>query len=84
MGIIAWIVFGLAAGWLAARLTYKEKTAGCFTHIVVGITGALLGGSLYHIVTGKPWDFGFNPPSFLVAVGGAIGLLLVLDRLRRM
>ena len=44
MGVIAWIVIGLVAGWLAARVTNSPR--GLLRNLAVGLVGALLGGFL--------------------------------------
>jgi uncharacterized membrane protein YeaQ/YmgE (transglycosylase-associated protein family) len=43
VSIIAWIVLGLIAGFIAAKIVNK-KGAGFFLDIVLGIVGALVGG----------------------------------------
>ncbi len=45
MGILAWIVVGLIAGWLAGELMHGSGF-GLLGNIIVGIVGALLGGFL--------------------------------------
>ena len=79
MGIIAWIVFGLIAGWLAKMLMPGKDPGGCILTMVIGIIGAVLGG---FIGTALGWGGieGFDLRSFLLAVGGSI-LLLLLYRL---
>lgn len=81
MTIIGWIVGGLIVGWLAGRLYGDDRPEGCITNIVVGIGGALLGGALYTLVTGRDFTTGFNLPSLVVAVIGALLLIFVLRRL---
>src|ERR1019366_1896716 len=53
MGIIAWIVLGLAAGLLANMLIPGRRSQGLILTCVIGIVGALLGGwvatKLFHI-----------------------------------
>ena len=83
MNIIAWLVFGALAGWVAGKLAKIDDNAGCLTNIVVGIVGAFLGGAVYGLITGRDWNFEFDLPSFVVAVGGSVLLLLVLQRVRR-
>ena len=79
MGIIAWIVFGLLAGWVAKLLTPGTDPGGCIVTMLIGVAGAVLGGFI-----GQALGFGsitgFDLRSFLLAVGGAI-LLLLLYRL---
>ncbi len=83
MGIIAWVVFGALAGWVAGKLAKTDDNAGCLTNIVVGVVGAFLGGAVFSLITGRDWNFEFDLASFVVAVGGSVVLLLVLQRVRR-
>jgi uncharacterized membrane protein YeaQ/YmgE (transglycosylase-associated protein family) len=83
VGIIAWIIFGALAGWLAAKLAGTDDQTGCLMNIVVGVIGAFIGGALYKLVAGENWDFNFNVTSFIVAVVGSILLLLLLRLVRR-
>jgi uncharacterized membrane protein YeaQ/YmgE (transglycosylase-associated protein family) len=79
MGIIAWIVFGLLAGWVAKTLTPGSDPGGCIVTMLIGVAGAVIGGFI-----GQALGFGsisgFDLRSFLIAVGGAV-LLLFLYRL---
>ena len=43
MGIIAWIVAGLIAGWLTGKIM-KGSGYGFFVDILLGIAGAIVGG----------------------------------------
>jgi len=45
MGVLAWIVIGFLAGWIAAKLTNAPH--GLFRNIIVGLIGALVGGYLF-------------------------------------
>jgi uncharacterized membrane protein YeaQ/YmgE (transglycosylase-associated protein family) len=79
MGIIAWIVFGLLAGWVAKMVTPGRDPQGCIITMVIGVLGAVIGGFIgswlgFGAVTG------FNLKSFLIAVAGAV-LLLALYHL---
>ena len=46
MSIIAWIVLGAIAGYLAGFLVKGDEGLGIIGHIVLGIVGALVGGFL--------------------------------------
>ena len=87
MGLLAWIVFGALAGW-AANLVVggaNRRPQGCLVSILVGIAGAVVGGLIYRLVTGREKDlddFGFDLPSFGVAVLGAVLLLALLRALQ--
>ena len=76
MGILAWIIFGAIAGWIASLIAGKKKQ-GCFVNIIVGIVGAVIGGFIIHFITGDVFYFGFNLISFAVAIVGSIILLIL-------
>ena len=76
MGILAWIVFGLLAGLVAKLLTPGSDPKGCIITVVLGVLGAVLGGFLGSLL-GFGNITGFDLRSFLLAVGGAILLLLL-------
>ncbi len=46
MGLLAWIVVGLIAGWLAGKLS-RGRGFGCLADIILGLIGALLGGWIF-------------------------------------
>lgn len=75
-GIIAWVIVGLLAGWLAGLLT-RARGFGCFGNLVVGLLGAAIGGLLFSLL-GVRDRTGFWG-SVAVATLGAI-LLLALAR----
>lgn len=83
LGFLSWIVFGALAGWLASKLAGDDDQQGCLTNIIVGIVGAFIGGFLYAQFTGNTVVFGWNLGSFVVAVIGAVILLLILRLIRR-
>ena len=45
MGVLAWIVIGLVAGWLAAKIVDTRR--GLFRNLIVGLIGSVLGGFLF-------------------------------------
>jgi uncharacterized membrane protein YeaQ/YmgE (transglycosylase-associated protein family) len=75
MSIIAWIVLGLIAGFIASKIVNK-RGEGALVDIILGIVGAVVGGWLFRIF-GMSGVTGFNAYSLLVAVGGAIVVLLI-------
>lgn len=82
MGIIAWIVFGLLAGLVAKLLMPGRDPGGFFITILIGIAGALVGG---FIASGLGFGgiTGFNLGSFVIAVAGAIVLLIAYRMVKR-
>jgi uncharacterized membrane protein YeaQ/YmgE (transglycosylase-associated protein family) len=83
VSIIGWIFFGLLAGALARLLTPGKQSIGCFGTLAVGVIGALLGGLVGEAVFEDEIEFGWDLKPFLLAVAGAIVLLLGLNALQR-
>ena len=78
MGVLAWIVVGLIAGWLAGKVM-SGGGFGLIGDIIVGIIGGLLGGFIasYFFNVGDPMS-GINLMSILIAFLGAVLLLFLL------
>lgn len=81
MSILAWIVVGIIAGWLAERITGRSH--GLFTNLIIGVLGAFIGGFIFSSVLGFRYVEGFNLPSIFVATVGAIALLAVMGGFRQ-
>ena len=78
MGILAWLVVGLIAGWLAS-MVMRGGGYGLIGDIIVGIVGALIGGFLASTLLNIPDAMtGINFPSILVAFIGAVILIAIL------
>ncbi|MGH7211676.1 MAG: GlsB/YeaQ/YmgE family stress response membrane protein [Acetobacteraceae bacterium] len=75
MGWIAWIILGLIAGFIASKIVNKEGQ-GFILDIVLGVVGALIGGIIFNAF-GAAGVTGFNLWSLLVAVIGAVVLLVI-------
>jgi len=83
MGLLAWIVVGAIAGWVAGKVV-KGTGLGLIRDIVLGVAGALLGGWL----AGKIFNVhnaisGFNLTTLVVAILGAVIILLAFRLLRK-
>ncbi|EBH9036781.1 TPA: GlsB/YeaQ/YmgE family stress response membrane protein [Salmonella enterica] len=83
MGIIAWIIFGLIAGVIAKLLMPGRDGGGFILTCILGIVGAVVGGWLASMFGIGGSISGFNLHSFLVAVVGAIVVLVIFRLLRR-
>jgi uncharacterized membrane protein YeaQ/YmgE (transglycosylase-associated protein family) len=81
MSLIAWIVLGLIAGFIASKLVNKSGE-GMFMDILLGVVGAVVGGWLFRTF-GMPGVTGLNIYSILVAVVGAAVFLIVYHALTR-
>lgn len=75
MSIIAWIVLGLIAGFIASKLV-SGSGEGLVLDIVLGVVGAVVGGFVFNQF-GAPGVTGFNIYSMLVAVVGAVLVLVI-------
>jgi uncharacterized membrane protein YeaQ/YmgE (transglycosylase-associated protein family) len=81
MSFIAWIVLGLLAGFIGSKLVNK-RGEGFIVDVLLGIVGAIVGGWLFNRF-GAAGVTGFNLYSLLVAVIGAVVVLVVYHALRR-
>jgi uncharacterized membrane protein YeaQ/YmgE (transglycosylase-associated protein family) len=80
MGIIAWIVVGLIAGWLAGQLM-KGGGYGMVVDIILGILGGLVGGWVFGLLGISAG--GSMIGSIIVAFIGAVLLIGVTRVLKR-
>ena len=76
MGILAWIVLGGLAGWVASMLMGTNARMGLLANILVGIVGSVIGGWVFNFF-GNYGVTGFNLRSFVVALVGSVILLFV-------
>jgi uncharacterized membrane protein YeaQ/YmgE (transglycosylase-associated protein family) len=74
MSILAWIVLGLVAGFIASKIVNKSGE-GVILDIVLGVVGAVVGGWLFSVF-GMAGVSGLNIYSLVVAVIGAVVLLV--------
>ena len=78
MYILLWILFGGIVGWLASVIVGTNHRMGFLANIVVGVIGSFIGGwiaTLFNLGTFTTFSLG----GFLIAIGGAVLLLLVLN-----
>ncbi|MDO9335899.1 MAG: GlsB/YeaQ/YmgE family stress response membrane protein [Caulobacteraceae bacterium] len=75
MSILAWIVLGIVAGFIASKLINKTGS-GLVMDLVLGVVGAVVGGWLFNQF-GSAGVTGFNLYSLFVAVIGAVVVLLI-------
>jgi uncharacterized membrane protein YeaQ/YmgE (transglycosylase-associated protein family) len=82
MSIIAWLIVGAIAGWLAGLVVRGDEGMGVIGHIVLGIVGALVGGFLAGVLTGEDYTTGINISTILVATLGAVLVVVVVGLVR--
>ncbi len=84
MSIIAWIVLGAIAGYLAGFIVKGDEGLGIIGHIVLGIVGALVGGFLASVLfNSQPIDGALDVSSIVVATIGAVITVLVVGAVTR-
>jgi uncharacterized membrane protein YeaQ/YmgE (transglycosylase-associated protein family) len=81
MSFLAWIVLGLIAGFIGSKIVNKTGE-GVVLDIILGIVGATVGGWLFNMF-GARGVSGFNLYSLLVAIVGAVVVLVVYHAIRR-
>jgi uncharacterized membrane protein YeaQ/YmgE (transglycosylase-associated protein family) len=81
MSILAWIILGLVAGFIGSKLVNRTGE-GFVLDIVLGIVGAVVGGWLFNRF-GAAGVSGLNLYSLLVAVVGAVVVLVLYHAIRR-
>lgn len=75
MGIIAWIVVGAIAGFLANRVMGSRE--GLLMMVVLGIVGGIVGGFVATSVLKMGSVDGINLESIVIATLGAIAVVFV-------
>lgn len=75
MSILAWIVLGLVAGFIASKIVTRSG-GGLMMDLVLGVIGAFVGGFLF-TQFGAAGVTGFNIYSVLVATVGAVVVLFI-------
>lgn len=73
--IIFWLIFGAIAGWLAGRIM-RGGGFGLLGNIVVGVVGAMIGGTLFRMIGLPPVS---SIGSLISAVVGACVLLYLVS-----
>jgi uncharacterized membrane protein YeaQ/YmgE (transglycosylase-associated protein family) len=82
ISIFVWIVLGLVAGALAKFIMPGRDPGGIIVTILIGIAGALVGGFISTKLGYGAVD-GFDIRSIVIAVLGAILLLIIFRMIRR-
>ncbi len=82
MSILAWLILGLIAGFIASKLVNKTGE-GLILDIVLGIVGALVGGFVTQNILHIGDVSGLNIPSILIATLGAVIVLVIWHAIRR-
>ena len=81
MSILAWIILGLIAGFVASKIVNKAGE-GILLDIVLGVVGAVVGGFIFRFF-GASGVSGLNLYSLVVALIGSVVFLLIYHAVRR-
>ncbi len=81
MSILAWLVVGLIAGFLASKVINKTGE-GVMLDIVLGVVGAVVGGFIFNAL-GHSAPNGINIYSIFVAFIGSVVVLLLYHMIIR-
>ena len=81
MSWLIWIILGLIAGFIGSKIV-NNKGEGLLVDILLGIVGAVVGGWVFSIF-GAHGVTGLNLYSILVAIVGAVVVLLIYHAIRR-
>lgn len=88
MELIAWIIVGGLAGWIASLIMNTDRQMGCLTNIIVGMVGSIIGGAIVILLNTGSFTLStafnnFDLASLLVSILGAIVLLALLKLLKK-
>lgn len=81
MSILAWVILGIVAGFIASKVVNRQGE-GLLLDLVLGIIGAVVGGWILSYF-GQAGVSGLNIYSLVVAVFGAVVVLVVYHAIRR-
>ena len=81
INFIIWIIFGALAGWIASIITGKNRKINGIGNVILGVFGAFVGAGIMNTL-GMPVPPGFSLVGFLVAVGGAVALIVAMSLVR--
>ena len=77
MGFIAFLILGLIAGAIAKAILPGKQGGGILITLLLGVVGAILGGWIGGLLFGTGINEFFSLSTWLLAIGGAIIVLLV-------
>lgn len=77
MGFLGFLLLGLIAGAIAKAILPGRQGGGIIITLILGVVGALLGGFIGSALFGVGLEKFFDISTWLLAIGGAIIVLLV-------
>lgn len=83
INILAWIIVGGVAGWLASLVMNRDGGYGIVGNVVIGIIGSFIGGYVLRFF-GQSDPNAFSILGILTAALGAVILLVILGLIRKL
>ena len=77
MGFLGFLLLGLIAGAIAKAILPGRQGGGWIATLILGVVGAMLGGWLGSVLFDAPLEDFFSLQTWLLAIGGAIIVLLI-------
>jgi uncharacterized membrane protein YeaQ/YmgE (transglycosylase-associated protein family) len=77
MGIVAWIILGLVAGFIAKAVLPGPDPGGLIVTTLLGVAGALLGGFIARALDVGDIEEFWDLETWLIAIGGSVLVLFV-------
>ena len=81
MLLLAILVFGLAAGWIAQLIVGGGGRVDWGQSLVAGVVGSFVGGLVISLIAGD--GLSFRPSGIIGTIGGAVIVLLIWNAVRR-
>ena len=83
MGLIAWLVVGAIAGFIASRLVPGDEGYGVIGGLIAGIVGAVVGGYLFDVDEQGRLATGIDIPTLFAAIVGAVIVVAIWNTVAR-
>lgn len=83
MGFLAFLLLGLIAGAIAKAILPGRQGGGWFVTLLLGVIGALIGGWIGGLLFDRGLTEFFDLGTWLLAIGGALIVLLIYGALTR-
>jgi uncharacterized membrane protein YeaQ/YmgE (transglycosylase-associated protein family) len=84
INVYIWCAIGAFAGWLATRMMDAPARSAQIENILIGMFGAFIGGEFVSAqISGEAVATGFHVSSLMLAIAGAVVMLLLLKLMRK-
>lgn len=77
MGFLSFLLLGLIVGAIAKAILPDRHYGGCFTTMLLGVIGSMVGGGLGVILFDAPLENFFSIQTWILAIAGSILVLFI-------